>query len=49
MHNVDKKVMRIINTYGPRMVPNDGRVVRNFICQALLGKVTINLWRWFTN
>ena len=38
MHNVDIKVMRIFNTYGPRMVPNDGRVVSNFICQALLGK-----------
>ncbi len=29
---------RIFNTYGPRMLPNDGRVVSNFICQALLGK-----------
>ena len=38
MHNVDIKVMRIFNTYGPRMVPNDGRVVSNFICQALQGK-----------
>ena len=38
MHNVDIKVMRIFNTYGPRMVQNDGRVVSNFICQALLGK-----------
>jgi UDP-glucuronate decarboxylase len=31
------KVMRIFNTYGPRMHPNDGRVVSNFIIQALLG------------
>lgn len=32
------KVIRIFNTYGPKMDPNDGRVVSNFICQALLGK-----------
>ncbi len=38
MHDVDIKVMRIFNTYGPRMVKNDGRVVSNFICQALQGK-----------
>lgn len=41
-HNVDIKVMRIFNTYGPRMHPNDGRVVSNFIVQALKGEdVTI--------
>ena len=34
-HNVDIKVARIFNTYGPRMHPNDGRVVSNFINQAL--------------
>jgi UDP-glucuronate decarboxylase len=34
-HNVDIKIIRIFNTYGPRMHPNDGRVVSNFICQAL--------------
>tara|TARA_B100000212_G_scaffold250318_1_gene191504 strand:+ start:713 stop:1702 length:990 start_codon:yes stop_codon:yes gene_type:complete len=34
-HNLDVKVARIFNTYGPRMVPNDGRVISNFICQAL--------------
>lgn len=34
-HNVQIKVMRIFNTYGPRMHPNDGRVVSNFIVQAL--------------
>ena len=38
MHNVDIKVMRIFNTYGPRMLPDDGRVVSNFIVQALRGK-----------
>lgn len=37
-HNVDIKVARIFNTYGPRMHPNDGRVVSNFIVQALLGR-----------
>ena len=36
-HNVEIKVMRIFNTYGPRMHPNDGRVVSNFIVQALQG------------
>ena len=34
-HNMDIKVVRIFNTYGPRMHPNDGRVVSNFIVQAL--------------
>ena len=38
MHNVDIKVMRIFNTYGPRMLHNDGRVVSNFIFQALQSK-----------
>ena len=37
-HGVQTKVVRIFNTYGPRMHPNDGRVVSNFIVQALLGK-----------
>ncbi|MEZ9872024.1 UDP-glucuronic acid decarboxylase family protein [Vibrio sp. 10N.261.51.C6] len=37
-HNVDIKVMRIFNTYGPYMNPNDGRVVSNFIVQALKGE-----------
>lgn len=37
-HQVDIKVVRIFNTYGPRMDPNDGRVVSNFIIQALQGK-----------
>ena len=37
-HNLRIKVARIFNTYGPRMHPNDGRVVSNFIIQALLDK-----------
>lgn len=37
-NNVDIKVMRIFNTYGPRMDIGDGRVVSNFICQALKGE-----------
>ncbi|KEO73146.1 UDP-glucuronic acid decarboxylase family protein [Anditalea andensis] len=37
-HKVNIKVMRIFNTYGPRMHPNDGRVVSNFIVQALQGE-----------
>ncbi len=36
-HNLKIKVARIFNTYGPRMHPNDGRVVSNFVCQALQG------------
>jgi UDP-glucuronate decarboxylase len=37
-HGLDIKVVRIFNTYGPRMLPNDGRVVSNFIVQALRGE-----------
>ena len=37
-HRLEIKVMRIFNTYGPRMLPNDGRVVSNFIVQALQNK-----------
>ena len=37
-HNVNINVVRIFNTYGPRMDPNDGRVVSNFIMQALKNK-----------
>lgn len=37
-HNMPVKVARIFNTYGPRMQPNDGRVVSNFIVQALAGE-----------
>lgn len=41
-HNLRIKVARIFNTYGPRMHPNDGRVVSNFIIQALKGhKITL--------
>ena len=38
MHNLPVKVVRIFNTYGPRMHPNDGRVVSNFVVQALLNQ-----------
>jgi UDP-glucuronate decarboxylase len=38
MHGVRAKIIRIFNTYGPRMAQNDGRVVSNFIVQALQGK-----------
>ena len=38
MHNVDVRIVRIFNTYGPRMLPDDGRVVSNFIVQALRGE-----------
>ena len=38
MHGTEIRVMRIFNTYGPRMLPDDGRVVSNFIMQALRGE-----------
>ena len=42
-HNLKIKIIRIFNTYGPNMAENDGRVVSNFICQALSNKdLTIN-------
>jgi UDP-glucuronate decarboxylase len=42
-HGVDIRVARLFNTYGPRMHPNDGRVVSNFIVQALRGEpITIH-------
>jgi dTDP-glucose 4,6-dehydratase len=37
-HGVDTRIVRIFNTYGPRMRMDDGRVVPNFICQALRGE-----------
>lgn len=37
-HGVDTRIIRIFNTYGPRMNPDDGRVVSNFIMQALRGQ-----------
>lgn len=37
-HHLDIKIVRIFNTYGPRMHPNDGRVVSNFIVQAIKGE-----------
>ena len=37
-NNVDIRIVRIFNTYGPRMCPDDGRVVSNFIVQALRGE-----------
>ena len=42
-HGVDVRIVRIFNTYGPRMRPDDGRVVSNFLVQALAGKpITIH-------
>ena len=37
-HQVDTRILRIFNTYGPRMQINDGRVIPNFMCQALRGE-----------
>src|SRR5262249_48755230 len=38
VHGVDTRIVRIFNTYGPRMRPRDGRVVSNFIVQSLVGE-----------
>ena len=38
MHSTEIRVARIFNTYGPRMIPNDGRVVSNFIVHALMNQ-----------
>ena len=38
MHNVDIRIIRIFNTYGPRMLPNDGRVISNLVVQSLKGE-----------
>ncbi len=49
MNGVDVRIIRIFNTYGPRMNPNDGRVVSNFIVQALKGE-DITIYRdWQTD
>ncbi len=37
-HQLETRIVRIFNTYGPRMRPDDGRVVTNFVCQALRGE-----------
>src|SRR5205823_5542855 len=37
-HKVEVRIVRIFNTYGPRMDPDDGRVISNFITQALRGE-----------
>jgi Nucleoside-diphosphate-sugar epimerases len=44
-NNVDIRIVRIFNTYGPRMLMNDGRVVSNFIVQALKGEKPHDLRR----
>lgn len=44
---VDVRVARIFNTFGPRMHPHDGRVVSNFIIQALKGNSGVVLWALF--
>ena len=38
MHDVDIRIARIFNTYGPNMLAEDGRVISNFIVQALMAK-----------
>ena len=45
-HHVDTRIVRIFNTYGPRLQINDGRVISNFMKQALRGRTSHRLWRW---
>ena len=44
-HGVDVRIVRVFNVYGPNMRPDDGRVVSNFIVQALEGQAAHRLWR----
>ena len=44
-HGLDVRIVRIFNTYGPRMRPDDGRVVSNFLVQALAGQAAHDLRR----
>ena len=44
-HDLSIKVVRLFNTYGPRMHPRDGRVVSNFVISALAGRASHHLWR----
>jgi len=46
---VDTRIVRIFNTYGPRLQINDGRVISNFMVQALQGQTPHRLWRWVTD
>ncbi len=48
-YKVDTRIVRIFNTYGPRMQLNDGRVVPNFMKQALLGEEAHHLWHGFAD
>ena len=48
-HNLRVKVVRIFNTYGPRMHPNDGRVVSSLIVQALSGRDITVFGKWLSN
>ena len=45
-YKVDTRIVRIFNTYGPTMQLNDGRVVPNFMKQALQGERAHRIWRW---
>ena len=48
-YGLKTKIVRIFNTYGPRMQLNDGRVVTNFIVQALRNRKYNDIWRRYTN
>ena len=48
-HQMQVRIVRIFNTYGPRMRVSDGRAIPNFIGQALKRKTHHHLWRWLSN
>ena len=48
-HGLETRIVRIFNTYGPRMRLDDGRVLPAFLSQALRGEELIYFWRWFAN
>ncbi len=48
-HGVDTRIVRIFNTYGPRMDLDDGRALPNLLKQALVGSAPYHLWRWASN
>ncbi len=48
-HGLETRIVRIFNTYGPRMRLNDGRVIPAFMGQALKRRRSNCIWRWFTN
>ena len=49
VHGVDTRIIRIFNTYGPRMRLEDGRAIPSFITQGVERRGHFGLWRWVAN